>query len=193
MSIVHLVNDTLSPPETVPGATAATTLEIAREALDISARLHRWAATAVQTNRSEQDPSLRQLGVLFAVRDGVSSPVAIARRLRVNRAVVTGLLDRLEQRELVRREPDPEDRRRQRVVMTPAGQAACQSIGTGLAGELAACLPLASPQDLAGAARTLAQLAQAVAALEAQTPPPGGFAPGGATPDLASDLDADPP
>lgn len=187
------MNDLLAPPHRLSAAPPASALDIAREALDLSARLHRWAATAVQANRSEQDPSLRQLGVLFAVRDGVSSPVAIARRLRVNRAVVTGLLDRLEQRGLVRREPDPADRRRQCVVMTPAGQAACQTIGVGLAGELAACLPLGTSAELAETRRTLALLAQAVATLEAQSPPPGGFAPGAAPTGQTSDADADPP
>ena len=86
--------------------------DLARHLLEVTTRLHRWAATAVQANRTDQDPSLRQLAVLFALRDGVSSPVLIARRLRVNRAVVTGLLDRMEQRGLLRREADPEDRRR---------------------------------------------------------------------------------
>ena len=71
--------------------------------------------------------ALRQLAVLYAVQDGVTSPVLIARRLRVNRAVVTGLLDRLEQRGLVRREPDPTDRRRQRIVLTDAGIAASEA------------------------------------------------------------------
>src|SRR5690348_11036798 len=89
--------------------TTPRTEDLARHLLEVTTRLHRWAATAVQASRSEQDPSLRQLAVLFALRDGVTSPVLIARRLRVNRAVVTGLLDRMEQRGLVRREADPGD------------------------------------------------------------------------------------
>ncbi len=146
--------------------------DLARHLLEVTTRLHRWASTAVQANRSEQDPSLRQLAVLFALRDGVTSPVLIARRLRVNRAVVTGLLDRMEQRGLVRREADPEDRRRQRIVMTPAGAAASEAITQGLVSELTAQLDLATTEDLAAAERTLALLAQTVTALEATTPVP---------------------
>lgn len=150
------------------------TEDLARHLLEVTTRLHRWAATAVQANRTDQDPSLRQLAVLFALRDGVTSPVLIARRLRVNRAVVTGLLDRMEQRGLVRREADPEDRRRQRIVMTPAGATASAAITQGLINELTAQLDLASAEDLAAAERTLALLATAITALEATTPSPAG-------------------
>lgn len=154
--------------------TTPRTEDLARHLLEVTTRLHRWAATAVQASRSEQDPSLRQLAVLFALRDGVTSPVLIARRLRVNRAVVTGLLDRMEQRGLVRREADPGDRRRQRIVMTPAGAAASAAITQGLVTELTAQLDLASPEDMAAAERTLALLAQTITALEATTPVPAG-------------------
>lgn len=150
------------------------TEDLAHHLLEITTRLHRWAATAVQANRSEQDPSLRQLAVLFALRDGVSSPVLIARRLRVNRAVVTGLLDRLEQRGLVRREADPGDRRRQRIVMTPAGATASAAITQRLITELTAQLDRATSEDLAAAARTLTLLTTAISALEATTPAPAG-------------------
>ncbi|MEZ4564156.1 MAG: MarR family transcriptional regulator [Thermomicrobiales bacterium] len=144
--------------------------DLARCLLEVTTRLHRWAATAVHANRGEHDPSLRQLAVLFALRDGVASPVLIARRLRVNRAVVTGLLDRLEQRGLVRREADPVDRRRQRIVMTPAGVAASAAITQGLINELTAQLDLASAEDLGAAERTMALLARTLTALEETTP-----------------------
>ena len=150
------------------------TEELVRHLLEVTTRLHRWAATAVQANRSEQDPSLRQLAVLFALRDGVTSPVLIARRLRVNRAVVTGLLDRMEQRGLVRREADPVDRRRQRIAMTPAGAAASAAISQGLISELTAQLDLVTAEDTAAVERTLTLLANAITALEATTPVPAG-------------------
>jgi DNA-binding MarR family transcriptional regulator len=150
------------------------TEDLARHLLEVTTRLHRWAATAVQASRNEQDPSLRQLAVLFALRDGVTSPVLIARRLRVNRAVVTGLLDRMEQRGLVRREADPVDRRRQHIVMTPAGAAASAAITQSLISDLTAQLDLASSEDMVAAERTLTLLAEAITALEAVTPVPAG-------------------
>lgn len=41
--------------------------------------------------------------------------------LLVDKSTVTRLIDRLEQARLVQRVPDPDDRRAQRVVLTPAG------------------------------------------------------------------------
>ncbi|MGW7538122.1 MarR family winged helix-turn-helix transcriptional regulator [Amycolatopsis sp. NPDC054798] len=71
----------------------------------------------------------------FAVLAGLSDfgPLAqhaLADRLGLNRSHLVGYLDELERRELVGRERDPEDRRRQRVALTEAGKA--------LAGELKA-------------------------------------------------------
>jgi DNA-binding MarR family transcriptional regulator len=51
------------------------------------------------------------------------SPTAIAERLIVTTASVTSLLDTLERRGLVERQPDPTDRRRLLVMITPDGQA----------------------------------------------------------------------
>lgn len=144
--------------------------DVAHDLVKVMPRFYRWAVAALQANRSDQDPSLRQLAVIAAVRDGVSSPALIARRLRVNRPAVTGLLDRLEQRGLVRREPDPADRRRQRVVLTPAGAAAGQATQRFLAEEVAARLSGASPEELAAAEQTLRLLSGLVARLEAATP-----------------------
>lgn len=62
------------------------------------------------------------LGHLYA--DGPLSPGAIAGRLHVTSASVTGVIDRLERVGLVERSPHPTDRRRVLVTITPAGTAA---------------------------------------------------------------------
>ena len=64
-------------------------------------------------------PAARQA---LAVLDGAGeplSPTGIARRLIVTTASVTSLLDTLERRGLVERRPDPADRRRLLVAITP--------------------------------------------------------------------------
>ena len=68
-------------------------------------------------------PAARQA---LAVLDGAGeplSPTEIARRLIVTTASVTSLLDTLERRGLVERRPDPADRRRLLVAITPTAQA----------------------------------------------------------------------
>src|SRR3954466_13598807 len=54
-------------------------------------------------------------------REGPRTQLALARQLGIDRTVMTYLLDDLESAGLVRREPDPNDRRARRVVATPAG------------------------------------------------------------------------
>ena len=68
------------------------------------------------------------LGVL---RDrGAMSPSELGERLIVTRATVTGVVDSLERRGFVRRSPDPVDRRRLVIEITPAGLAVVQELRT---------------------------------------------------------------
>jgi DNA-binding MarR family transcriptional regulator len=67
-------------------------------------------------------PAARQA---LAVLDGAGqplSPTEIARRLIVTTASITSLLDTLQRRGLVERQPDPADRRRLLISITPAAQ-----------------------------------------------------------------------
>jgi DNA-binding MarR family transcriptional regulator len=47
---------------------------------------------------------------------------AVAQRLGVDRTTMVALVDALQQKGLVAREPDPADRRKNRVVLTPEGR-----------------------------------------------------------------------
>src|SRR5829696_6044575 len=103
---------------------SARTEETADRLLRLLPRFQRWAATTVQANRGGQDLSLRQLAVLYLIREGALFPSELARQLRISPAVVTGLLDRLAQRGYLQRLADASDRRRLRLVLTDTGLAA---------------------------------------------------------------------
>lgn len=75
------------------------------------------AAARLQVNRND----LRALNLL---EEGPVSQVAIARALHVTRPSVTVMVDRLEAAGLVRRLPDPTDRRSTLVELLPATWAA---------------------------------------------------------------------
>ncbi|WNG22119.1 MarR family transcriptional regulator [Cystobacter fuscus] len=135
-------------------------------------RLNRWAATSVQANQLSGELSLRQLTMLYAIRQGISSPRLLARRLLVTPAVITGLLDRLERRGYVRREADPDDRRRLRMVLTEAGLAVSQQVRQALTGDLAAQFASASPAELKELGRALDLVERALGALEQRMPSP---------------------
>lgn len=142
-------------------------LEYAQRALRLIPRLNRWAVASVQAHPLGRSLSLRQLSVLHAIGEGVSSPGQLALRLRVTPAVVTGLVDRLERQGHVRREPEPNDRRRFRLVLTETGLAVRQEIQHSLSSQLAARLADASAPDLEAMDRALKLLEHALVALEA--------------------------
>jgi DNA-binding MarR family transcriptional regulator len=62
----------------------------------------------------------------------ISGPLAqheLADRLDINRSHLVGYLDHVEQRGLVARDGDPDDRRRRRVALTAAGRALLRDLG----------------------------------------------------------------
>lgn len=102
--------------------------------------LHEPEAMAAATSiiRAQQlvstavDRALRPLGLTFAryeilmllgfSRTGVLPTTKMADRLMVHPTGMTKLIDKLEQQDLVRREPNPTDRRGTLVRITPAGR-----------------------------------------------------------------------
>jgi DNA-binding MarR family transcriptional regulator len=103
-----------------PGASALAT--------ECYANLFRTANLLVELhNRHTRDayrlsPAARQV---LAVVEGAGEPLepsVIAERLLVTTGTMTSLLDTLERRELIRRLPHPDDRRKLLVDITPAAQ-----------------------------------------------------------------------
>jgi DNA-binding MarR family transcriptional regulator len=86
----------------------------------------------------------------LAVLDGAGqplSPTTIAERLIVTTASVTSLLDTLERRGLVERHPDPTDRRKLLIRITPDGKALVDRfLPEVVALQTAALAPLAEAQ-----------------------------------------------
>ena len=144
----------------------------AQQTLALLPILRRWVTARVHSAGTDADLSLRQYAALSGIRQGASSPGELARLWQVTPAVITGVIDRLERRELVRREPDPADRRRLRLALTDTGLAASALVERALTEELAAQLAKASPRELAELGRSLDLLQRTFAALEEHTPEP---------------------
>jgi MarR family 2-MHQ and catechol resistance regulon transcriptional repressor len=81
-----------------------------------------WDASRVFFARWDLSPS--QFNVLYLLLDAPSgrTQTELSRRLLMHRSNVTGLVDRLEIRRLVKRLGDPKDRRSYRVVLTAGGR-----------------------------------------------------------------------
>jgi len=81
----------------------------------------RWHTQLIPSIVPDVDISYQQLNVLYLVRTSGSSMAEMARMLGVAPTVITGLVDRLEARGLIRREAHPSDRRRIHLVLTERG------------------------------------------------------------------------
>ncbi|SEM15348.1 MarR family winged helix-turn-helix transcriptional regulator [Streptacidiphilus jiangxiensis] len=73
-----------------------------------------------------------QAKVLGLLRRGPMPMRQIAQTLSCEPSNITGIVDRLEARGLVERQPDPEDRRVKRVVTTETGSAATSELRASL-------------------------------------------------------------
>src|SRR5688500_8720523 len=127
--------------------------ERARQTLALLPILRQWVTARVHWAGADAGLSLRQYAALSGIRQGASSPGELARLWQVTPAVITGVIDRLERRELVRREPDPDDRRRLRLALTDAGLAASALVERVLTEEMAAQLAKAAAKELAETGR----------------------------------------
>lgn len=95
---------------------------VADELAELVPRLYRLLRTAL--DEKPGSPSLEQLRVMHRIDEGLHhvSTLASARQMRMS--AVTAILDVLAERGWVARQPDPSDRRRIRVSLTPAGHRA---------------------------------------------------------------------
>jgi DNA-binding MarR family transcriptional regulator len=80
-------------------------------------------ARRIRNNRSTDDLSDSQLGVLFQLEEGGHSPGELAAHERVTPPSMNRTLNWLERAGLVARHPADDDARRVRVSITPAGLA----------------------------------------------------------------------
>jgi DNA-binding MarR family transcriptional regulator len=144
---------------------AAPVADRAEQILALLPVLRQWVTARVQSSGAHRGLSLRQYAALHGIREGASSPSELARLWQVTPAVLTGIVDRLESRGLVRREPDPMDRRRLRLALTEDGLEASLDVERALTDDLAVQLAMLTPGELAELGRSLDLLQRLVATL----------------------------
>ena len=115
-------------------------------------------------NGYQLSPAARQA---LAVLDGAGkplSPTEIARRLIVTTASITSLLDTLQRRGLVERRPDPADRRRLLITITPAAQDLVRRFVPEIVALQASVMRDIPEEDRRQFAAVLARIQEAIAA-----------------------------
>lgn len=107
--------------------------------------------------------------LLDAARGGeVVTPGRLGEALGLNSAGTTGLVDRLERLGLIRRERDPQDRRRVRLLVEERAMELGEGFFGGLIGDLVAAMRQFEPDELETARRFLAAMTGVVAGARKQ-------------------------
>lgn len=88
-----------------------------------------------------------QARLLCVLAAGPRRMAELARCFGVEKAALTGLVDRAERRGLAKRSPVPDDRRALRVTLTDAGRRAAAAFHTDMTQELTRLLAPLSPAD----------------------------------------------
>jgi long-chain acyl-CoA synthetase len=91
------------------------------------------------------DLSIAQYRVLAVLGGGAAASSAVAERLAVSPPSVTAVVDGLVARELVTRSPDPTDRRRLTLELTPAGHELLRDADAAATERLVGLAALAGP------------------------------------------------
>ena len=99
-------------------------------------KAHRYLQSAFRDSIGRAGLTKDEWNVLMAVRRQVRSHGWLCRELAVSTGAMTYRLDRLEERHLVKRTPDPDDRRGVLLELTAAGRARLDDyVHTGASGE----------------------------------------------------------
>lgn len=113
------MSNPVGPPEGsapgVPAAVQSVTMQLLRELLDVATQVGPAVAKRAEMSRTE-------LSALELLLDHQLGPTELARHLQVTSAASSGIVDRLETRGHLRREPDEQDRRRTRLVVTDSAR-----------------------------------------------------------------------
>jgi DNA-binding MarR family transcriptional regulator len=94
--------------------------------------------------------------------DPVYTQAALAKQVRADKTRIIPVLDELQQRELIRRDPDPADRRARLVSLTPLGRTTRDRAQREIQeqeDQLLSRLPAADRQAFLRSLRTLSELA----------------------------------
>lgn len=153
--------------ETIQAATTSErSQECAQQTLRLIPQFSRWVSAQVEQDDIGGDLSLRQLTVLYYIREQTPTLGFIAKQLMVTPAVVTGIVDRLERRGFVRRTSDAGDRRVVRLTLTESGRKVSIDTEQALIGIVAARLDQIPEDELAALQQSMGTLGRVLADLE---------------------------
>lgn len=117
------IRDMVSAPASPPVPTESLGMLLGQVRSEVVRALERELVTQGVDLRFSQFQALKHL-----FRDGPMSAGDLARSLSHDRGAMTRLLDQLEARGYLLRQPDAHDRRALRIELTPAGRKLCRQL-----------------------------------------------------------------
>lgn len=139
-----------SPAYLLPGkgfTTVGDRIDDSRLIFSAITHYRRWLTQLLPSIVPDVDISYQQINVLYLVRTVDASMAEMARILGVAPTVITGLVDRLEARGLIRREAHPSDRRRIQLVLTERGNEISVQVENAIAQRIEDRLQALSERD----------------------------------------------
>jgi DNA-binding MarR family transcriptional regulator len=156
-----MADPTCSPDLPPPSEDALT--------LKLLGHIHRSFHRIADAELREHGFAMGQLPVLMALKDGRGhSQAELARLAQVEQPSMAQLLARMERDGLVRRVPDPDDRRSRLVLLTPQCRARMHKSRAVMQALAEQALAEFSPQDRAELARLARRLSDKVDAMLAE-------------------------
>lgn len=148
------------------------------EILDLEPAMHRAMGPARPKNWVDVEITMSQLKILFVLHSSILPGGAhgllvteVARFLGVTLPTVTAVMDKLVERELVRRDEDPNDRRQHVCRLTSTGQQLVESLIAGHRAYTEALLAYMEDDDLTVILRGMHLLIDAAERFRAGEPP----------------------
>ena len=117
------------------------------ELIDALVRMAFSTMAVLSKIAAEHDLSLTQVRVLAILRDRHVSMSDLAIYLGLDKSTISGLVDRAEKRGLLKRGPNPDDRRAVDVYLTPAGARLAEQGAAQIARALSAKTGQLSPAE----------------------------------------------
>lgn len=136
---------------------------VKEQILDLAEQFFQEVRHYVPRGWLRTDLTMPQLKVLFTLfLDGPQSCSALADALALSLPTMTGILDRLEERRYLERQPDRSDRRRLMIALTDEGQQLVEGLWAAGREELAAVIDTVAGEELAAIQRALTILVDAL-------------------------------
>ncbi|MGH8878343.1 MAG: MarR family winged helix-turn-helix transcriptional regulator [Stackebrandtia sp.] len=96
----------------------------------VAGQVSKYGRGIIEAALTEHGLRLEHHAIMSALRDfGPLSQQQLSRRLDLDKSHLVGHIDFLQDRELLTRSPDPDDRRRHRVELTEAGHGLITGLG----------------------------------------------------------------